>query len=281
MWIFETKSEVLNDSEQTMLALWRRAFPDWEPRLGLKAQETVLGAFRGNYSDYEANDAPYHDLEHTLRVGVCYMQLVEKNQQHALFSNLTPEMAQLGWIAILFHDTGYLKERGDDDGSGAKYSFVHVDRSQQFAANWMSQMGMDLQSIQRVQTLIKCTEFNPQTTKPHFEDEEHRFAGCLVGTSDWLGQMAVPDYLIKLPLLHQEMIEAKHFSPSTPAPIVVPKSSKELIQMTPQFFEKLVKPKLEGEFEGVYRLLNDPYPDGVNRYLDRIQSHLNNILQNG
>lgn len=186
-------------------------------------------------------------------------------------------MAQLGWIAILFHDIGYLKERGDKEGSGAKHSFVHVTRSQMFAADWMSRHGLDDASIRRVQSMILCTEFNPQRPNISFDCEEHRLAGCMVGTADWLAQMAAPDYLIKLPLLHQEMLEARDASPDTPSPIFVPETVAELIESTPQFFEQLVKPKLEQEFHGVFQLLNDPFPDGPNPYLERIQRHLENI----
>jgi predicted metal-dependent HD superfamily phosphohydrolase len=277
MRIFETKREVLDETGPAMLTLWRGAYPNWQPSLGIKALETVLKAFEGDHPDYEANDAPYHDLEHTLRASFCYMQLVERISQHRDFASLTRDMAQLGWIAILFHDIGYLKDRDDHVGSGARHSFVHVERSQKFAAEWMSDQNMDPSSIQRVQSMILCTEFSPHRAEPSFDSEAHQLAGNLVGTADWLAQMAAPDYLDKLHLLHQEMLEAKQASPDMPTPIFIPETASELIQSTPKFFEQLVKPKLEHEFDGVFRLLNDPYPNGPNPYLDRIQEHLNEI----
>jgi predicted metal-dependent HD superfamily phosphohydrolase len=277
MRIFETKREVLDETGPAMLTLWRGAYPNWQPSLGIKALETVLKAFEGDHPDYEANDAPYHDLEHTLRASFCYMQLVERISQHRDFASLTRDMAQLGWIAILFHDIGYLKDREDHVGSGARHSFVHVERSQKFAAEWMSDQNMDPSSVQRVQSMILCTEFSPHRAEPSFDSEAHQLAGNLVGTADWLAQMAAPDYLDKLHLLHQEMLEAKQASPDMPTPIFIPETASELIQSTPKFFEQLVKPKLEHEFDGVFRLLNEPYPNGPNPYLDGIQEHLNEI----
>ena len=279
MRIFETKCEVIEETESAMQALWSSSYPHESPGLGIKALETVWDAFKGLHSDYEANDAPYHDLEHTLRASLCYLQLVEKNTRHSHFKPLPPHMAQLGWIAILFHDTGYLKKRGDKDGSGAKFSFVHVGRSQRFAAEWMSTQGLDDASVRRVHSMILCTEFSPERPEISFDSEEHRLAGCMVGTADWLAQMAAPDYLVKLPLLHQEMLEARNASPDTIPPVFIPETVAELLESTPRFYEQLVKPKLEQEFDGVYRLLNDPFPDGPNPYLDGILKHLKHIEQ--
>ena len=277
MRIFETKREVIDEAGSATQALWHCAYPDWQPSLGMKALKTVFEAFDGDHPDYEANDAPYHDLEHSLRASFCYMQLVEKNVHCPDFATLSPEMAELGWIAVLFHDAGYLKQRGDKVGSGAKHSFVHVDRSREFAAKWMSAQEMHESSIRKVQSMILCTEYSSLRPTISFDSEAHRLVGSLVGTADWLAQMAAPDYLNKLPLLHQEMLEAKNASPGTPPPIFIPETVSEMIQSTPHFFEQLVKPKLEQEFDGVFLLVNDPYPNGPNPYLDRIQKHLKNI----
>ena len=46
-------------------------------------------------------------------------------------------MFEFGMLAILMHDTGYLKKRGDNEGTGAKYTLTHVDRSIQFAGELM------------------------------------------------------------------------------------------------------------------------------------------------
>ena len=62
---------------------------------------------------------------------------------------ITQRLFQLGVIAILMHDTGYLKKRGDTEGTGAKYTFVHVIRSCAFAASYLP----------RVFTLVPWQDF--------------------------------------------------------------------------------------------------------------------------
>jgi hypothetical protein len=43
---------------------------------------------------------------------------------------------------------------------------------------------------------------------------------------------------------------------------------------TPKFWEGYVRPKLERDFGGLYRFLNDPYPSGPNYYLDRVEANI-------
>jgi hypothetical protein len=40
------------------------------------------------------------------------------------------------------------------------------------------------------------------------------------------------------------------------------------------FWEKFVLPRLNDRYGGLYRFLNEPYPAGANRYLDRIAANL-------
>src|SRR5262249_11793544 len=65
--------------------------------------------FSGKYHDYSAVDARYHDFEHTLQGTLCMARLLRGRHQAGATPQLTPRMAQLGFLAILLHDTGYLK----------------------------------------------------------------------------------------------------------------------------------------------------------------------------
>jgi hypothetical protein len=40
------------------------------------------------------------------------------------------------------------------------------------------------------------------------------------------------------------------------------------------FWENYVRNKINREFLGLYRFLNDPYPDGPNPYIDRIEANI-------
>ena len=46
---------------------------------------------------------------------------------------------------------------------------------------------------------------------------------------------------------------------------------------TPSFWEKYVLVKLERDFGGLYRYLNDPFPSGPNEYLQRIEANMERL----
>jgi hypothetical protein len=56
-------------------------------------------------------------------------------------------------------------------------------------------------------------------------------------------------------------------------------SAEDLMQKTPAFWDKYVQNKLNRDFSGVYRFLNDPYPYGQNEYLQRIEANIAKLRQ--
>src|SRR5204863_3411249 len=99
-----------------------------------------------------------------------------------------------------------------------------------------------------------------------FANEMEKVLGYALGTADLLGQMAADDYVEKLPLLYSEFAEAIRHSKDKPHFISMFSSAQDLMQKTPNFWEKFVQVKLNRDFGGVYRFLNDPYPHGANFY---------------
>src|ERR1700753_3434010 len=81
----------------------------------------AIEGFTGSYLDYQAVDAQYHDFEHTLQGTLCMARLLRGRHLAGTHPQLTQRMFQLGMLAILLHDTGYLKRRNDSQGTGAKY----------------------------------------------------------------------------------------------------------------------------------------------------------------
>src|SRR5690606_10931 len=105
------------------------------------------------------------------------------------------EMVELGLLAILMHDTGYLKRRDDTGGTGAKYTLIHVERSMEFAAELLRENHFTDSEINAVQNMIRCTGVNVNLAAIPFQSEEERIAGFALGTADLLGQMAAKDYV--------------------------------------------------------------------------------------
>ena len=215
--------------------------------------------------DYLPIDAHYHDLEHTLQGITCMARLLRRRQALGLQPQLTQRMFELGMLAMLMHDTGYLKKRGDASGTGAKYTLIHVDRSIEFAGEFLAGANFASAEIQAVQNMIRCTGVNVKLDSIQFQSEMERVAGFALGTADLLGQMAAPDYVDKLPILYSEFAEAARYSIDGKMKAGgFFSSAEDLMLKTPLFWENYVRTKIAREFLGIYRALNNPYPDGPN-----------------
>jgi len=214
-------------------------------------------------------------LEHTLQGILCMARLLNRRAAQGQQPHITQRIFELGMLAILMHDTGYLKKLGDSGGTGAKYTLIHVDRSIEFAGEFMSVQDYPSADIVSVQNMIRCTGVNVKLDSIKFQNEEERIAGYALGTADLLGQMAAPDYVEKLPILYMEFAEAARYSGDGKMKAGgFFASASDLTQKTPLFWDSYVKTKIDREFLGLYRALNDPYPDGPNPYIERIEANM-------
>jgi hypothetical protein len=243
-----------------------------------RAFDWVETAFQGYHPDYERLDTRYHDLEHTMQGALCLARLLTGWHQVAGQPALDDAVVRLGLLAILLHDTGYLKWRGDHDGTGAKFTPIHVQRSAEFAARLLRNEGFAPGDIREVQNMIRCTGVDADLRSITFERPLGRRVGCALASADLLGQMAADDYVPKLQALYAEFAEAaaRDTGPGF-VNLKVFQSADDLVRRTPAFWEFYVQPRLENEFEGVYRYLNDPWPDGPNEYVRRVEANLERI----
>ena len=108
--------------EVEVQAACRAMFPGADPLFVPRVFGWAIECFTGNYQDYQAVDARYHDFEHTLQGTLCLARLLRGRHLAGAEPQLTLQMFQLGLLAILLHDTGYLKKRDDTEGTGAKYT---------------------------------------------------------------------------------------------------------------------------------------------------------------
>jgi hypothetical protein len=239
----------------------------------------AIQCFTGRYENYQAIDARYHDFEHTLQGTLCFARLLHGRHKAGAPPPLTQRIFQLGLIAILMHDTGYLKKRNDTDGTGAKYTVTHVQRSAEFAAALLKQEGFPPEDVKAVQNMIHCTGVDAALAVIQFQSEIEKIVGFALGTADLLGQMAAEDYVEKLPVLYSEFAEATQFTKDKPHFIAMFSSAADLMQKTPAFWEKYVQLKLNRDFGSLYRFLNDPYPMGPNYYIDRIEANIKKLRE--
>ena len=263
--------------ESEVQATYSALFPGSDSSFVKVAFGWAVDCFKGHYPGYQAVDARYHDLEHTLQGTLCLVRLLQGRARAGAEPRLTEREFRLGLLAILLHDTGYLKRQEDREGTGAKYTITHVARSADFAGQLLKEKGYSPQDIQAVQNMIRCTGLNAHLSSLPFATQAERITGYALATSDLLGQMAAADYVDKLPVLYAEFAEAAAYSGDPKHFISSFASSQDLVTKTPGFWQQSIRTKLDQELLGLWRFLNDPYPNGPNEYTRRIEANMERI----
>lgn len=229
--------------------------------------------FTGRYLDYQAIDIGYHDYEHTLQATLCFALIFQGRARAGAEPRLSRRDFEIGLAAVLLHDTGYLKLRSDTSGTSAKYTHVHVLRSGAFAASYVPTLGFDADEAETVANAIHCTGHSANVAHLRFNTAANRLLGCMLVTADYLGQMAAPDYCEELGMLYREFLESDLFYNQKPDTHQF-QSAAHLHRQTPDFWTKVVLPRLKQEFDAQYRYLAQPYPDGPNPYLDAVERNI-------
>jgi hypothetical protein len=240
----------------------RRVFVDFE------------ALFTGKTGSYAPIDLKYHNLRHTLMATVCMAMILEGH--HEAVGTLGPRDFELAIAAVLLHDSGYLKLKGDLEGTGAKYTYCHILRSAAFAASYLPQTGVNEQEVDYVMSAINCTGPNSDISRLRFREPVGRIIGCALATADYLGQLSDPHYPEKLGFLYEEFHESDEYA-NVPPERRAFKSAQDLINRTPSFWLKFVKPKLERDFESAFRYLERPIGSGSNGYLDAVAANFAKI----
>jgi hypothetical protein len=243
--------------------------------------QDVQEMFAGNYAGYRGIDMHYHNFEHTLQATLCLVHILHGRSRTTDRPVITARTWELGVMAALLHDSGYLKVNGDLEGTGAKYTFVHERRSCEFARDYLPRMGVTATEVEDICASIICTGPRSKISQIAFRTEEGRHMAFALLTADYLAQMSAPDYVEKLPALYREFEEAFQFE-QTPMEKRPYHNLQQLLEKTPGFWTNLVRPMLDFEAGGVYRYLTtagqpNPYLQSVEANLAEVQR----ILQAG
>lgn len=230
--------------------------------------------FAGRYPGYQAIDMFYHNYEHTLQATVCLVHLLQGQSRSLDQPVLSIRDWELALMAVLLHDSGYLKETSDRVGSGAKHTFIHERRSCEFARQYLPRMGVTATEIEDICAAIICTGPQSKISQITFHREEARLFAFLLVTADFLAQMSAADYLTKLPLLFREFQEAYDFEGIPPEKRLY-RELPEMLANTPGFWENIVRPMLDFEAGGVYRYLTTV--GQPNPYLQAVEDNISEV----
>ena len=252
--------------------LYNQAFPDQKDPMITKCFSFVVGMFGGKDSHYQAIDAHYHDLEHTLQACICLVRLL-------LIRNLLkvkPEVKAPDFItaltAILLHDMGYLKKVGDDEGTGAKYMHIHEDRSAEQARAFLQNQNWPTERIRVVEQLIQCTDPECIIEAIPFASSMDQLLGQAACTADFISQMSDPHYVEKLPKLYKEFEESYDYQNLSPSQRPY-NSYRELLEKTPAFWHNFVKKRMLHDCNNLWEYLKDP-ETGSNPYIEQIEKNI-------
>ncbi|MHB9027869.1 MAG: hypothetical protein ACYC9O_03800 [Candidatus Latescibacterota bacterium] len=167
--------------------------------------EDVVNLFEGKYPGYRACNTFYHDLEHTTDTFLAMARLMHGAVVQGV--HLGGRSLRIGLIAALLHDTGYIQLIDDTEGTGAKYTLTHIDRSIEFARRYLQERGFSEEDFRFCWKCLLCTGIGKKMSDIDFHSDEEKLAGQMLGAADLLGQMADRKYLEKLLFLYHEFLE--------------------------------------------------------------------------
>jgi len=254
-----------------VLRILRLISKDFDPRWVRAAYADMVRLFRGRYPGYQACNTEYHDIGHTTDTVLATVRLMHgASAKGRRFSGREIDLAV---ISAVFHDAGYIQAADDTEGTGAKYTAVHVDRSIDFAARYFRERGFPKDYPKISAAIMGCTGINVKISGIKFESGAIELLGKMLGAGDLLGQMAAANYLEKLLFLFYEFQEGR-----------IPGFSDEfdLLKKTLDFY-KVTRKRLAGDFGSVDRFMRPHFRSrwGLDRdlYDEAIRSHMTHLKE--
>jgi len=204
------------------------------------AYKDTVRLFNGTFPGYRASNTKYHNLEHTAMVTLATARLI-----HGCAGNgfdFHPDHILTALTASLFHDAGLIQTERELEGTGARHTIGHENRSVKFAREYLVKKGFSEKTITNCAHMIFCTDLKQDVSEIPFESEEIATLGKIVGSSDLLAQIADRHYLEKLLLLFKEFEEAG-----------VPgfDSEEQLLCKTEGFYKNVARKRLTEDFDNL------------------------------
>jgi hypothetical protein len=260
-------------------ATYQENYHDYNVEIVESVLKDVMDLFAGKKKGFLKCDTGYHDLLHTLQVIPPFIGIIDGRNKSQSMPKISKEVFDLGIIAVLLHDTGYIKTEDDIEGTGGKYTFLHIERSINFAEHYLSQRGFEKKQISGVRNIIMCTGVIVNYDELPFHSEEERIAGYALGTADLLGQMSADDYPEKLLLLYREFEESYHYEGMErlrKKGIKIFRSADDLIRNTPSFYEVEVKKRFQ-KMGSLHQYLTYHFRGSRNYYTDAIEENIRKL----
>lgn len=241
----------------------------------------VVDLYEGKRQGYQACDTAYHNLFHIFQTIPPFVEMIDGWNRQGASPRISKKYFTLGTIGALLHDTGYIKTEGDDEGTGAKYTFTHIERSTEFAVIYLPEIGLNGHDINSILNILRCTGIILDV-EISFNNDQERIVGYALGTADLLGQMSADDYPEKLPVLYKEFAEANCYrglDTTDNISSAMPASPQDLMRNTPSFYKTIAMARFK-MMGSLYSYIPYHYGSSENPYLVAIERNIETILEN-
>ncbi len=268
-------------------AIFSARYPGEDFSIISRLYEDFNALYGGQFPGFMACETDYHDIQHVLDVSLAMARLLDGyDQSHAKPQQLGPELALIGLVVALFHDSGYIRRRGDSRHlHGAEYTKTHVSRSARFMSEYLPLIDRaDIAPL--CAKLVHFTGYEFQPDQIELDNPKHRILGCLAGTADVIAQMADPSYLEKCrDRLYPEFEIAgiAREQRADGSEQVIYASAQDLLVKTPAFIKATITQRLDGHFGGLYHYVAAHF-GGNNLYMELLEKncqHLEDLLSTG
>jgi len=242
----------------------------------------IEDAFWGRYPGLLSCDTPYHDLRHSLGTALLMARMVDGYEAtHGVdLPALGRDKGTLAVLLALFHDIGFLRRYDEAHLNGACLIRDHEQRGVEFMRVYLARGFFARFAEQAV--LIHSTNFaRPIVDTLNGLPHELFIIGQMLGTADLVSQIAGRYYLERCrDFLFREFVAAgvdRSISPTGDI-IVLYDTAEDLLRKTPDFYEHLVKRRLDEDFGQVFRYVA-PHFGGEDPYALSMQRNLNYLRE--
>ncbi len=236
--------------------------------------------YAGRWPSHEACQVGYHNLDHALNVTLATARMIagwNKKENKAA----SEDVFMIAMAAALFHDAGYIKDKGDTVGKGGKYTFNHVMRSMDMAKDYLIKKSWPQHHSKVVPKIISQTSFFDELNLENlFSSNMHEIIARMVASADLMAQMADVDYLQRINDLYDEFEEGYRYEETDALAtkgIQIFGSADDIMEGTLHFYEHFVIPRLQ-ELGRMDRYLAAFFSDGRNPYQENIAANLSGQL---
>lgn len=226
---------------------------------------------QGMLLGYSGLLTPYHDQGHMLEVVLCSARLL--HGLHLGGQAIDALAIDACIVGALLHDSGYLMDAAEAQGTGAQFTLTHVARGVVFAETQLAEI-LPPALMSATGKVILTTDHRPLAVMPEYANPSQRLAAWVTATADLIGQMANREYLERLLLLYFEFREAG---------ITFFTDIHDLLEKTGGFYALMnarlqnelgnLAPHLTRHFDKVRGVRRNYYVESVGRNLDYL-AHL-------